>query len=149
MERAFLFWLGYMVTHTFELHGSRDVRLQAPTDPVPDLAPPYTAWGCKIEIHNSSSFFVSQCFIAEFTISHITKKNKLFLCTERICMPIRSICFLLGQLLFIPSYFYMQHFETVSFTFLTVRIKISLTKFRIFPFFFDQNSYGFKRSETV
>lgn len=107
MERAFLFWLGYMVTHTFELHGSRDVRLQAPTDPVPDLAPPYTAWGCKIEIHNSSSFFVSQCFIAEFTISHITKKNKLFLCTERICMPIRSICFLLGQLLFIPSYFYM------------------------------------------
>lgn len=58
MERAFLFWLGYMVTHTFELHGSRDVRLQAPTDPVPDLAPPNAARGCKIEIHNSSSFLL-------------------------------------------------------------------------------------------
>ena len=58
MERAFLFWLGYMVTHTFELHGSRDVRLQAPTDPVPDLAPPNAARGRKIEIHNSSSFLL-------------------------------------------------------------------------------------------
>lgn len=58
MERAFLFWLGYMVTNTFELHGSRDVRLQATTDPVPDLAPPYTVWGCKIEIHNSPSFLL-------------------------------------------------------------------------------------------